>query len=239
MMRENVLERRIGPQRFLLGAVARLEPRIGVDEAEDGLVFGIGRLEPFGGFGQVVGHVGDQRRVVIAEHRETAVPQAVDRRQSLLLVPLPGVGPGGQQRGRDVMLPAGAPAREFMPGRHPMGILHLADAEHHVGQAVLGVDLDEPAAEVEPVVDVTIGQGRHEGALDQLRVVRVGAQHFLEVGCGGLRVTVGTRHQGRQVIARYAAPDVERGGRDHDGLPRLEPRQRGRAGQQEDREGSG
>ncbi len=219
--------------------MARLEPCIGVDEAEDGLVFGIGGLEPFGGFGQVIGHVGDQRCVVIAEHREAAVLQAVDRRQGLLLVPLPRKGPGGEQRGRDVVLPAGAAAREFMPGRHPMAILHLADAEHHVGQAVLGVDLDEPAPEVEPIVDVAIGQGSHEGALDQLRIMRVGAQHFLEIGSGGLRVAVGTRHQGRQVIARYAASDVERGGRDHHGFAGLEPRQRGRASQKQDRETSG
>ena len=219
MVRKNVLERCVSPQRFLFGTMAGLEPRIGVDEAENGLVFGIGRFEPLRGFWQVVGHVGDQRRVVIAEHREPAIPQAVDRRQGLLLVPLPRVGPRGEQRGRYVMLPAGAAARELMPGRYPMAVLHLADAEHHMGEAVLGVDLDEPAAEDRARRRRRRWRGTATKARSIERPRLRGSERStsLEIGRrGGLRVAVGTGDERREIIAGDAAADVERGGRDHD-----------------------
>ena len=221
------------PQRFVLGAVPGLEPRVGVDDAQDRVVLGIGGLEPLGGLGKVVGHVGDQRRVVVAEDREARVLEVVDGGEGLLLVALARKGPGGEQRGRDVVLAPRPAGTELAPRRHPMAVAQLAEAQHHMGETVLRVRLDETAAEVERVVDVAVRQRGHEGALDQFRIAGIRAQDLLEIGRGRLGVAVRARHQGRQIVARHAAADVGRR-RQGDRLARL--RGKRRAGEEEGRE---
>ena len=116
-----------------------------------------------------------------------------------------------------------------------MAVLELTDAEHEMGQAVLGVEQHEPARQIERLIEVAVGQRCNEGPLDQFGVARIGAQRLAEEGRRRGGVPIGAGHERGQIVAAGAAADLERV-RDRDDFTRLRPRGGG-AGDRQSRQG--
>ena len=162
----------------------------------------IGRLEALGRLGQIVGEIGDQRRVIVAEHPEAAVLQAVDRRQRLLLVALPRIGPGGQQRRRHVVLAPGAAAQRIRAAPRPNARPSSARRRARGARARSWGRPRRAGGRVERIVDVAVRQRGHEGPLDQFRVARVGPQSLAEEGRGRRVSRSAPATRADEVIAR-------------------------------------
>ncbi len=84
--------------------MAGQEPGVCVDQPQHGAVGAQHRLEAFIRLGLVAGDVGDQRRMIITQHREALAMQLVERLQCAPGVLGAGVGPRRQKDVLDVGL---------------------------------------------------------------------------------------------------------------------------------------
>ena len=107
MARQDLIECFVGADRFVAMSTAVLEARVSVDQPQRALLTVIGSLKAFGGLRDVVGEIGDQRRVKVAECTEALVLQAVDLCDRPFVIPGAGIGPRGEQGRRDVALTPG------------------------------------------------------------------------------------------------------------------------------------
>jgi hypothetical protein len=148
----------------------------------------------------------------------------------------PYCAPGRQQRGGQVGDRAANRLRDIGARGLPLLVLDGADAEHQPGVTVVLVDLDDAFCEPERLLHVALGEGGAERALQQVGVLRIGAQRGPQISrCRG-RVALLDRMAGGQIIpgcrcARgiglgrclrrqqaWQHEDTERSGRDGHGL---------------------
>src|SRR5947209_15090872 len=122
MPRQNLIECLIGADRLVAPSVTVLETGIGIDKPQRALLAVVGGLEALRRLRHVVGKIGDERCMIVAERAEPLILKAVDLSQGALVVARARIGPSGQQRRGDVSLASGATFRQAVPGG---GILAL------------------------------------------------------------------------------------------------------------------
>ncbi len=191
-------------------AVAGEEARVDVDETQSVLVGFIGRLEPAFGLEAVAEQVGDQAGVIVAEHRQARLADAVERVERTPLIADAGVGPGVQQRRRHVVRLAGFAGGELGAGGDILPVGDRARAEREPRQTVGGIAGDQPLGERKAVGDVAVGERGGEGALGEVDVARIAAQRLARIDGGGVGVAVGAGDQRGEIIAGLAAADLDR-----------------------------
>ena len=158
----------------LLGAldviVAGQETGIGVREPQRVLVALIGELEAAPRLDRIAQRIGDEARVIIAKHLDARVLDMIERFERMLEVAGAGIGPSRQQGRRDVMRLAGVAGRPV--ARAPRRIGPRRSRERRA-RAARGNCRDRGRSGVRrarTVLRVAIGEGRGEGALDQIDV---------------------------------------------------------------------
>ena len=82
-------------------------------------------------------------------------------------------------------------------------LLDGAHAQHQPRDAVVLVDLEHPVGEMDRLVDIAVGQHRQEGAVEQLGILRIGAQR---------RAVVGGRRAASRSMVGMAGGQVAAGG---------------------------
>ena len=104
---------------------------------------------------------------------------AVER---ILAVVQPGETPGGQQRRRHVMRPAGVAAGQLHARDRILAVGDRADGDAQTGEAVVWIAHQQPVGELKRILHIAVGQGRGEGAFDQFGIARIGAQSLAKIG---------------------------------------------------------
>ena len=191
--------------------VRRREARIGVDEPQRVLVGIVGGLEPLARLGDVAAEIGDESGMIVAENIETAAREPVDELQRPLRVARTRVGPGREQGGREIGAAAAAGARQLRPRRGELLQAEIAHRLDEMGEAVVGIDAQDPVGHHESVVEIAVGDGGDEGLLQQIRIMRIIAQSVARKGRGGAGIVLVGRDQRRKIIAGETFPDVEPG----------------------------
>ncbi len=113
MVGKNLIEGLVGPERFVAVAVADHETSIGIDKTQSVLVGGVGRLDSLQGFLRIVGGIGDEGSMIIAENTEIFAAELSDEVERAARIAGARIGPSGQQRRGNVALLAGAALREI------------------------------------------------------------------------------------------------------------------------------
>ena len=85
-------------------------------------------------------------------------------------------------------------------------LLEVAHADHEPRDAVGLVQRQDAVGELDRLVDVAIGQRRDEGAIEQLVVLRIGAQRRAIERRGGSRVALDAGMARGQIAARRGQP---------------------------------
>ena len=112
---------------------------VGVDQPQRLRILDVGELEAAQRFDGVAERVGDQARVIVAEHRDIGVGDAVDGIQRMVQVARAGVGPGSQQQRGDVAGLAGVARGELGAHGGVLAIAQRANRESEPGQRIGGL----------------------------------------------------------------------------------------------------
>ena len=177
MPRQLLVERLVDAGRRRRVLVARQPARIGVGNAQHGIIELVGALEAAAGVLFLVGEFQDHAGVQILEDRiPFRAGQLVDIGDRRLGVAGAIGGPARQQRrhqigdrSADRLIDVDLRGRVFL-------LLEVADADHEAGDAVGLVQRQDAVGELDGLVDVAIRQRGDEGAVEQLVVLRIGAQ---------------------------------------------------------------
>ena len=152
--------------------------------------------------------------MVVAEDRVGALAlQLVDGLERLLAVAGAGISPGRDQ-GRGEVGGTPAPAlREMRPGRRVLLRLEVLRPERQMRKPVGVVAPDDPVGEPEGVGHRAVGEERDEGALQHLRIARVGLEGLAVVARRGGGVAQRAGDIGRKIVALEAVRRLEAGRR--------------------------
>jgi hypothetical protein len=150
--------------------------------------------------------------------------------------------PARQQRGNEI---GDRPADRLVDvelGRGIFLLLEVLHADDQTRDAAGLVDAENPFGELDRLFDVTLGNRRDEGAVQQLVVLRIGSQRGTVEGGGGGRIPLDAGMAGGQIAAgRGQRPEVASGGKLRGGVGRVLRRLRrcrARQRQSGEREGS-
>ena len=120
-----------------------------------------------------------------------------------LLVSLrPVLRPGRDQRRGQIGDRAAHRLRDVLARRLILLLLQRAHAEHEPRDAMGLVELDDALGELDRLVDLAVDQDREERALEQHRILRVGAQRRAVIGRGRARIALGAGMARRQIVPR-------------------------------------
>ncbi|MGY3108927.1 hypothetical protein ACVWW7_005554 [Bradyrhizobium sp. LM6.9] len=187
MAGELLVERLVDGGRGGRVLVARQPARIGLGDTQHGIVQFVGALEPGAGVLLLAGELEDHAGVEVLEQRiPFRTGQLVDGRDTALGIARTIGGPARQQRGDEIgdrtadrLVDVGLRGRVLLE-------LEIVHADDEARDAVGLVDGEDALGELDGFVDVTVGDRRDEGAVEQLVVLRVGAQSgAVERGGGG------------------------------------------------------
>ncbi len=159
----------------------------------------------------IIGGIGDEGGMIIPENTEIFAAKLGDEVERAARIAAARVSPSGQQRRGDVALLAGAALRKIgARGREPLR-LDCFDAKGEVRQAIVWIVREHATGEAEGVLHIAVRDRRDEGALDQVRIARIGPQRLAKECRRGHSIALGARDNRGEIIAGRAFADLERG----------------------------
>ena len=190
--------------------MAGQEAAICVDQPQHGALGGDGGFEAAFGLRLVAAKVGDQRRVVVAQHGIALAVQFIERCERAARIFAAGVAPGGEQHVFDVALPLD---RFLAEDRAGLAVIVGDERFHGLGQggdrvvAVVGQNLGRERI---GLVHVAIGESVDQRAFRKFVITRIVAQGFAEKCGGGERVALRMGDDCGEIVARRTGTDFER-----------------------------
>src|SRR5262249_25472519 len=181
-------------ERLSAAALAREEAAVGLDDAQRGRVELVGALEVFRGVLLLAGNVEDQRGMQLLEDRiPIRAGELVDGVGRLLRFGRVCHRPGRQQRCGKIG-DRSANGLGELPARSR--VLLLLDRPHSKDEprdAIVLVDLQNALGELDPLLNLSIGKYRQEGAAEEFVVAGIAAQRGTVIGRrrGGVALAAG------------------------------------------------
>ena len=160
--------------------------------------------------GLVPADIGDQRRVIVAEHGEAFAVQFVESRQRAARVLGARICPGGQQDALDVGLTVGDVPAEGGARVRILMRLHLLNAARQIGDRVLAVVRENVSGEAVGLRHIAVGERRDQRPFGEVAIARIVAQSLAEKRRGGEGVALRIGDDRREKIAGEAGADLER-----------------------------
>ena len=149
--------------------------------------------------------------MIVAKDRERRIANAVERRPARH---------GRRSTRRRSTRSAASSSRHAPCRRRRIGQLHArggilavgdrADRRGETGEAVVGIARQQPVGELERIRHIAVRQSRREGAFDQFRVARIGAQRLAKIGRRRRRIAIGAGDQRGEIISGLALADFDR-----------------------------
>ena len=144
--------------------------------------------------------------MIIAKHRHAGIPDPVQRLQRLPEIARAGVGPGGDQRGRDVFCPTRVAGDELGARDDPLAVADRANRERQSAHTVPRILRHEPLGESISVDRVAVGERGGEGMFEQIDIARVGSQGFAVIERRGAGIAIRARHQRVEIVPGLRLP---------------------------------
>ncbi len=181
-----------------------------------------------------MGGIGDEGGMIIPENTEIFAAELGDEVERVALIAAARISPSGEQRRGIVALLATAALRKIGARGGELVCLDCLDAKGEARQTIVRITREHTAGEDEGILHIAVRDRGDKGALDQIRIARIGPQRFTKESRRGHGIVLLARDQRRKIIARRAFADLKRG---RDGQifprPRVCARLRGRKTQRQ------
>ena len=152
------------------------------------------------GVARAAGDIGDQGGMQgVQRPQPVGLDQRAERRQRLVRLAAAELDPGQQRRLQHLHRAAAGGGAQPLLGPLPAAGLHVGPGQQQVGGRVVAEAPGQPHR-IRPAVQ----QGGEEGAVQHLRLVRVGAERGQQVVGGGAGVGLGGGEAAREVAAEGA-----------------------------------
>ena len=204
MTGELLVERLVDFGRLLLIVVARQPVRIGFRDAQHGIVELVGALETRAGVLFLARQLQDHAGMQVLEDRiPVRTGQLVDAGHRALGV-AGAIGSPSRQQCRDEIGDGATHGLiDVELGRGIFLLFERLHADHKPRNAVRLVGGEDLLSQLDRLIDVALGDGGDEGAVQKLVVLRIGAQRgAIELG-GGSRIALDAGMAGGQIAARH------------------------------------